>query len=52
MGALSAIIGSGIKNTAATLLTGQEKKEGGISVGGGSFHVVSGEGQFPNEMEN
>jgi type IV secretion system protein TrbL len=35
MGALSSIIGSGIKNTAATLLTGQEKKEGGISVGGG-----------------
>jgi hypothetical protein len=28
MGALSSIIGSGIKNTAATLLTGQEKKEG------------------------
>jgi type IV secretion system protein TrbL len=35
MGALSSIIGGGIKNTAATLLTGQEKKEGGISVGGG-----------------
>jgi type IV secretion system protein TrbL len=35
MGALSSIIGNGIKNTAATLLTGQEKKEGGISVGGG-----------------
>jgi type IV secretion system protein TrbL len=36
LGALSSIIGSGIKNTAATLVTGQEKKEGGISVGGGS----------------
>jgi type IV secretion system protein TrbL len=36
MGALSGIIGGGIKNTAATLLTGQEKKEGGISVGGGA----------------
>ncbi|MDR2160174.1 MAG: type IV secretion system protein [Treponema sp.] len=36
MGALSGIIGSGIRNTAATLVTGQEKKEGGISVGGGS----------------
>jgi type IV secretion system protein TrbL len=35
IGALSSIIGSGIRNTAATLLTGQEKKEGGISVGGG-----------------
>jgi hypothetical protein len=34
IGALSSI-GGGIKNTAATLLTGQEKKEGGISVGGG-----------------
>jgi hypothetical protein len=34
MGALSSIIGSGIKNTAATLFTGQEKKEGGISAGG------------------
>jgi hypothetical protein len=37
MGALSGIIGGGIKNTAAALLTGQEKKEGGISVGGGSL---------------
>jgi type IV secretion system protein TrbL len=37
MGALSSIIGSGIKNTAATLFTGQEKKEGGISVGGGNL---------------
>jgi type IV secretion system protein TrbL len=37
MGALSGIIGSGIRNTAATLLTGQEKKEGGVSVGGGSL---------------
>ncbi|MDR2019474.1 MAG: type IV secretion system protein [Treponema sp.] len=36
MGALSSIIGTGIKNTAATLFTGQEKKEGGISVGGGN----------------
>jgi type IV secretion system protein TrbL len=36
LGALSSIIGSGIRNTASTLLTGQEKKEGGISVGGGS----------------
>jgi type IV secretion system protein TrbL len=35
MGALGGIIGNGVKNTAATLLTGQEKKEGGISVGGG-----------------
>jgi hypothetical protein len=35
MSALSSIIGGGIKNTAAALLTGQEKKEGGISVGGG-----------------
>jgi type IV secretion system protein TrbL len=35
MGALSGIIGGEIKNTAAALLTGQEKKEGGISVGGG-----------------
>jgi type IV secretion system protein TrbL len=35
LNALGGIIGSGIKNTAATLLTGQEKKEGGISVGGG-----------------
>jgi hypothetical protein len=35
LGALGGIIGNGIKNTAATLLTGQEKKEGGISVGGG-----------------
>ncbi|MDR3337986.1 MAG: type IV secretion system protein [Treponema sp.] len=35
MGALGSIIGSGIENTAATLLTGQEKKEGGISVGKG-----------------
>jgi type IV secretion system protein TrbL len=35
LGALSGIIGAGIKNTAAALLTGQEKKEGGMSVGGG-----------------
>jgi type IV secretion system protein TrbL len=35
LGALGGIIGSGVKNTAATLLTGQAKKEGGISVGGG-----------------
>jgi type IV secretion system protein TrbL len=35
MGALGSIIGNGVKNTAARLLTGQEKKEGGISVGGG-----------------
>jgi type IV secretion system protein TrbL len=35
MGALSGIIGSGIRNSAAALVTGQEKKEGGISVGGG-----------------
>jgi hypothetical protein len=37
LGALGGIIGNGVKNTAATLLTGQEKKEGGISVGGGSL---------------
>jgi type IV secretion system protein TrbL len=35
LGALGGIIGNGVKNTAATLFTGQEKKEGGISVGGG-----------------
>jgi type IV secretion system protein TrbL len=35
LGALGTIVGNGVKNTAATLLTGQEKKEGGISVGGG-----------------
>lgn len=35
MGALGSIIGNGVKNTAATLFTGQEKKDGGISVGGG-----------------
>jgi type IV secretion system protein TrbL len=35
LGTLGGIIGNGVKNTAATLLTGQEKKEGGISVGGG-----------------
>jgi hypothetical protein len=29
--------GGRIKNTVATLLTGQEKKEGGISVGGGNL---------------
>jgi type IV secretion system protein TrbL len=34
-GALGGIIGNGVKNTAATLLTGQEKKKGGISAGGG-----------------
>jgi hypothetical protein len=34
LGALGGIIGNGVKNTAATLVTGQEKK-GGISVGGG-----------------
>jgi type IV secretion system protein TrbL len=35
LGALGGLIGNGVKNTAATLLTGQEKKEGGIAVGGG-----------------
>jgi type IV secretion system protein TrbL len=35
MGALGNIIGNGIQNTAASLATGQQKKEGGISVGGG-----------------
>jgi type IV secretion system protein TrbL len=35
LGALGSIIGNGVKNSAATLFTGQEKKEGGISVGGG-----------------
>jgi type IV secretion system protein TrbL len=37
LGALGGIIGNGVKNTAATLLTGREKKEGGISVGGGNL---------------
>jgi type IV secretion system protein TrbL len=37
LGALGGIIGNGVKNTAATLFTGQEKKTGGISVGGGSL---------------
>jgi type IV secretion system protein TrbL len=35
LGALGGIIGNGVNNTIATLMTGQEKKEGGISVGGG-----------------
>jgi type IV secretion system protein TrbL len=35
LGALGGIIGNGVKNSAATLFTGQEKKEDGISVGGG-----------------
>jgi type IV secretion system protein TrbL len=37
-GALGSIIGTGVKNTTATLLTGQEKKEGGIAVGKGYSH--------------
>jgi type IV secretion system protein TrbL len=35
LGALGGIIGNGVKNTAVSLVTGQEKKAGGISVGGG-----------------
>jgi hypothetical protein len=35
IGALGSIIGNGVRNTAATFFTGQEKKEGGIAVGKG-----------------